>query len=325
MAENMENNTNDETKTAVRLERRTIERPTEPRLPLMDVSALPPEQRALADVGASPNVLRMLAHRTDFLAPWLDFGMLLTAKGQVPMRIRELLVLRVALLCSSEYEWANHVLGALSAGRTAAEITALANATGSWTEAEEAGLALVNDLCTDYCASEETWKRLQASYDEGEIVELVMLIGFYQMNACFLNSFGVPVEEGRPRFGQAISDVPPVLTQRPTSTSGDSSEVKPNGTWHLKFYHPAGTQDLRLVAGTKGEELSGTLTSEATQNTIPISEGKVQGRQMTFTTVTTKPYPATIIWDGTIKSNYISGTATIKGMGSFPLDGTRVE
>jgi 4-carboxymuconolactone decarboxylase len=326
MKDDMKNQADDATKAGEGPLRRTIERPTEPRLPLMDVSALPQEQRELADIGASPNVLRVLAHRADLLAPWLGFGMPLTAKGRVPMRIRELLVLRVALRCSCEYEWANHVLAAISSGRTAAEIASLVQGTGSWSDAEAAGLALVDDLCADDCASEETWKALRASYDEGEIIELLLVIGFYRMNAGFLNSLGVPVEPGRPRFGQEISYQTPVLPQRPVGMgeAGALSEGKPDGIWQMKLYHPAVTQEFRLVVKTKEEELSGSLTNEAAGFTVPISEGKGQGHQVTFTTVTTKPYPATVTWDGTIEGDYIAGTATVQGMGSFPFDGTRI-
>lgn len=315
-----------EKQTAEGALRRTIQRPTEPRLPLVDVSALPQEQRNLAEMGASPNVLRMLGHRADLLAPWLGFGLPLAAQGQVPMRIRELLILRVALRCSCEYEWANHVLGAISAGRTFAEIEALAQGTGSWSGAEAAGLALVDDLCADDCASEETWKALTATYTEGEIIELVMLIGFYRMNAGFLNSLGVPAEPGRPRLGQGMPNQPSVPSKRLSSTgaAGASSEVKPGGTWHLSFYHPAATQELRLTVEAKDGALSGVLFNEAAGLSVAISEGKIDGCQMTFSVVMTKPYPVNMTWDGTIEGDSIAGTATIQGVGSFPFDGTRI-
>lgn len=321
----MKNKTDGATQAGGKAGLKTIGRPTKPRIPLMDVSALPQDQRALARLGAS-NVLLMLAHRPDMLAPWLEFGVALTAKGRLPMRTRELLILQVALRCSSEYEWANHVPAAISSGITAAEIASLVNGTGSWSAAETAGLHLVDDLCADDCASEETWKELRASYDESEIIELVMLICFYRMNAGFLNSLGVPAEPGRPRLGQGMSYEVPMPRQRTsTSPAGALSEAKPDGTWQLKFYHPAATQNLRLAVVAKEGELSGSLTSEVTGDATPIREGKIQGHQVTFTTVTTKPYPSTATWDGTIEGDSFAGTVTIKGAGSFPVDGTRIE
>lgn len=302
-----------------------IQRPTEPRIPLVDVSALAQTQPELAASGAS-NVLLVLAHRADLLAPWLELATHLIAKGRISTRTRELLTLRVALRSSCEYVWANHVAGALGAGLTAAEIASLAQYTGSWSDADAAALDLVDDLCADACASEPTWKALTAAYDEGEIIELLMMIGFYRMNAGFLNSLGVPVEPGRPRLGHGMSYQPPVPNVRPTSTStaGALSEAKPDGIWHLKFYHPAATQELRLVLVMREGELSGSLANEAAGITVPISEGKVDGHQLTFTTVMTKPLPATIIWDATIEGDFIAGTNKISNVGSFPFDATRI-
>ncbi|MDQ7096579.1 carboxymuconolactone decarboxylase family protein [Desulfosporosinus sp. PR] len=302
-----------------------IKRPTEARIPLMDVSALSEEQRTLAGIGAS-NVLRTLAHRGDLMTAWLEFGGHLTTGGRVPFRTRELMILRVGLRSSCEYEWANHVPGALSAGVTASEIEALANATGSWSDADAAVLNLVDDLCADNCASEKTWKALTATRDEGEIIELLMLIGFYRMNAGFLNSLGVQAEPGRPRLGQSMSYEAPAPSRRPASTStvGAPSEAKPDGIWQLKFYHPAATQELQLVMVTRDDVLSGTLTNEAAGITVPFSEGKVNGNHVTCTTVMTKPFPVTITWEGTIDGDFFAGTATIRDAGSFPFDGTRV-
>ncbi|WP_165422813.1 carboxymuconolactone decarboxylase family protein [Ktedonosporobacter rubrisoli] len=325
MEDEMKNQANDEKPVNAGSGREAIGRPAQPRIPLLDVSALSEEQRAMTGIGAS-NVLRMLAHNGGLLKAWLEFGSHLMNGGKVPMRTRELLILRIALRSSCEYEWANHVPGALSAGVTSAEITSLAAGASSWSEADAAALSLVDDLCADNCASEKTWKALAATYDESEIIELLMLIGFYRMNAGLLNSLGVPVEPGRPRLGEGMAYEAPKIPQRPSSSfaAGAHAEAKPDGTWQLKFYHPAATQELRLVLALSEGELSGSLTNEAVEITVPVSEGKIQGQQVIFTTVMTKPYPITITWDGTIDGDYLVGTAKLHGAGSFPFDGTRI-
>jgi 4-carboxymuconolactone decarboxylase len=301
-----------------------IERPAEPRIPQMAVSEMPKELHALVGIGAS-NVLLTLAHRGDLMSAWLEFGMHLISGGRVSMRTRELLILRVGLRTSCAYEWGNHVPGALSAGVTAGEISALADGTGSWPAAEAAALDLVDDLCTDNCASEQTWKALTAAYTEGELIELVMLIGFYRMNAGFLNSLGVQVEPGRPGLGQGMAyEAPATLTRTAVSSVAEAQiESTADGTWQLKFYHPAANQELRLEAVSEEGALSGSITNEAAGITVPVSEGAVRGNRVTFTTVMTKPFPATITWDGTIDGDFVSGTVNIKGVGSFPFDGTR--
>ena len=94
--------------------------------------------------------------------------------------------------------------------------------------------------------------------------------------------------------------------------------------WQLKWYHPTATQEMRLVVETREGELSGSLINEAAGLTVPISEAKVDGRQMTFTVVMTKPYPVNMAWEGTIEGDSIAGTAAVHSMSPFPFDGKRI-
>jgi alkylhydroperoxidase family enzyme len=328
MKEDRKSKKNDAPQVNVWQGRKAIKRPTENRIPMMDVSVLSKNQRTAAGIGAS-NVLRILAHHGDLMEAWLEFGKHLTTKGRVSMRTRELLILRVALHSLCEYEWANHVPGAIGAGVTADEIASLVQVqvTGSWSDADAAVLGLVDDLCTDDCASENTWKALTATHDESEIIELLMLIGFYRMNAGFLNSLGVQTEPGRPRLGQGLSHEAPLPRQKPASSSSGElqSAGEPDGSWHLKYYHPAATMELRLVIVAKEGVLSGSLINEAVDVTVPISAGKVHGNQVSFTTAMTEPYPITITWEGTIDNNFLAGTATMSGAPAFPFDGERIK
>ncbi|SHE89474.1 Alkylhydroperoxidase family enzyme, contains CxxC motif [Seinonella peptonophila] len=327
MKDEMKSKMSDGTQVNAWQKKVAIKRPTKARIPLMDLSELSKNQRIAASIGAS-NVLRMLAHHSDLTEAWLEFGKHLTTSGRVSMRTRELLILRVALHSSCEYEWANHVIGALGAGWTNAEITSLVQVqvADSWSNADTAVLNLVDDLCADNCASETTWKALTATYDKEEIIELLMLIGFYRMNAGFLNSLGVQAEPGRPKLGQCISYEAPMPRQKPATNSSDQvrSAAKPDGTWHLKYYHPATTMELRLVIVAKEGVLSGSVFDMKTDANVPISEGKVHEHQVSFTTSMTEPYPITMTWEGMINNDFLEGTATITGGGSFPFDGKRV-
>jgi 4-carboxymuconolactone decarboxylase len=305
-------------------ERGAISRPREPRVPLLDLAALPEEQRGLAGMGASPNVLRVLGHRPDLLTSWLQFGMQLTTAGRLPPRTRELAILRLADRTTCEYEWANHVLGALTVGIAGDDIAALIAGTGSWTAAEAAALNLVDDLCADDCASEATWHALKESYDDGAIMELVLLIGFYRMTAGFLNSLGVPAEPGRPPLGTVVTYEAPTVPRPPrTSVPGASAHIEPDGTWQLKIYHPAGTQELRLVIAMDEGTLAGTLINDAAGLSVPVTDGKLDANRLSFTTVMTSPYPVSIDWDGTIDGDTLAGTADIRGQGAFPFEATR--
>ncbi|SHE40655.1 hypothetical protein SAMN05444392_101355 [Seinonella peptonophila] len=155
----------------------------------------------------------------------------------------------------------------------------------------------------------------------------LMLIGFYRMNAGFLNSLGVQAEPGHSRLGQGMSYKAPMSPQNSINNSSNEvrSAAKPDGTWHLKYYHPAATQELQLVLMAREGVLSGSLINKLLDVTVPISSGKVQENQISFTTVMTEPYPITMMWEGTIDNDFLTGTATISGAASFPFDGERVE
>lgn len=49
-------------------------------------------------------------------------------------------------------------------------------------------------MLTDRCISDATWQELSKHYDEKRLIEIVVLIGHYEMLAGFLNSTGVALE-----------------------------------------------------------------------------------------------------------------------------------
>jgi alkylhydroperoxidase family enzyme len=178
-----------------------VKRPTEPRIPPVDPATMTESQRALAPFGMS-NVLLTLVRHEDLLRPWLALGGKLLFSGRLPPRDRELAILRVALRTEAEYEWANHVSAALAVGVTGEEIDALPDESASWPDADAALLRAVDELCSDDCVSDGTWAALASSRDDVELIELLMVIGYYRMNAGFLSSLGVQPEPGRPRLGE---------------------------------------------------------------------------------------------------------------------------
>ena len=57
-------------------------------------------------------------------------------------------------------------------------------------------VAMVDDLAREDCVSDATWAQLAERYSDEQLVELVMLAGYYRMISGFLNSAGVQLDEG---------------------------------------------------------------------------------------------------------------------------------
>ena len=147
--------------------------------------------------GQPLRVFTTLAHHPSLFGAWLPFGAKLLTGGLLTPRTRELVILRTAYLCGTDYEWGHHVPLGLAAGLTESEIAQIpAGATDQWDDLDRAMLTAVDELHQDAVVNDHTWNRLSQQLGSAELVELVMLVGQYSMVAMVLNSAGVQLEPG---------------------------------------------------------------------------------------------------------------------------------
>jgi 4-carboxymuconolactone decarboxylase len=110
----------------------------------------------------------------------MDMGMVLF-KGRIPVRERELAVLRVGWLCRAPYEWGQHAVIAKRYGVTVDEIERVTqgSAAPGWSEHEAAVLRGVEELLQDQMISDATWDVLARSWDEPQLIEFPSMVGQY--------------------------------------------------------------------------------------------------------------------------------------------------
>lgn len=149
---------------------------------------------------AAPNLFALARHRRLFRA-WLRFGAALMPGGVLPRADSELLILRVAHNCGSEYEWAHHERIAqavgLSAGQIAAVRRGIITDEESWTPRQELLLRAADELHKRRQISDELWSRLSDELTEVELIEVPMLVGHYEMFAMAIKS--LRMQPDRPR------------------------------------------------------------------------------------------------------------------------------
>jgi len=146
--------------------------------------------------GREPIALyRALAHAPALLRAYSGLATALRFQARTPRSLRELGILRTAQLVGSEYEWSHHVPMARAAGVREAQITALER----WRESEEfdpgerALLRCAEELHA--CAlSDEAFAELERCFERSEIVELLLLLSFYQAVARMIDGLGLEVE-----------------------------------------------------------------------------------------------------------------------------------
>ena len=128
-------------------------------------------------------------------------------KGPLPMREREIVINRTCARNRCEYEWGVHITAfAAHVQLTDAQIRATvlegANA-DCWTEAERVLIATVDALHERATLSEAEFTALAAHYDEAQILEILLLCGFYRTVSYLANALQLPLEATAARFPKA--------------------------------------------------------------------------------------------------------------------------
>jgi alkylhydroperoxidase family enzyme len=126
-------------------------------------------------------------------------GYILSRKGTLPPREREIVILRTGFLCRSGYEWTQHVPIGRRAGLTDDEIARIkrgADAPG-WSAADAALLRAADDLHREQFVTEAVWAELTRHFGERQRMDIVFTVGQYTQVSMLLNSFGVQLDEGQ--------------------------------------------------------------------------------------------------------------------------------
>jgi AhpD family alkylhydroperoxidase len=113
-------------------------------------------------------------------------------------RDREMVTVRVTWLRRCEYEWAQHVRMAKTAGLSQEEVDAISTGPRStvWGPRDAALLLSVDEILADRYVSDETWKRLSEHFDRQQLMDLVFTIGAYDLMAMAFNTFGLELDPG---------------------------------------------------------------------------------------------------------------------------------
>lgn len=146
-----------------------------------------------------PNLFLTLGRNRALYRGWLHFAGRLMPGGRLPRRETELVILRVAHLRDCRYEFDHHRHLAQRAGITAGEIDRLtADPTSTeWSDRERALLAACDEMHEKGDLSDATWQALSDHYNERLLIEVVLLIGHYQMLAGVIGALRIEPDRRR--------------------------------------------------------------------------------------------------------------------------------
>jgi alkylhydroperoxidase family enzyme len=153
--------------------------------------------------GVAPLVLfRTLARSPRLFRRFMAGGLL--DKGSLMLREREIAIDRTCARCAGEYEWGVHIaLFAEKAGFGSAEIAATVTQGADapcWSPRECLIIRLVDQLHDTSTIDEALWDELSRTFEDEQILELIMLTGFYHTVSFVANATRLPLEPYAARF-----------------------------------------------------------------------------------------------------------------------------
>lgn len=177
---------------------------TSPRIPIKQLSELEDQTReafeTFLDPGVFPNVFATLAQHPALCEGWIPFArhILSETTSTLPVRDREIVILRIGWLCQAEYEYAQHVRLARKIGLSEQEIEQIKAGpeAEAINELDALLLRATDELHKKAKISAQVWRKLSEHYSTRQMMDIVFTVGNYNLVSMALNSFGVQLDEG---------------------------------------------------------------------------------------------------------------------------------
>jgi AhpD family alkylhydroperoxidase len=143
---------------------------------------------------------RLLLHSPPVAEGWNALLGALRGATTLSADLRELVVLRVAVLNDADFEWVSHEPIGRRAGLAELQLQVLrrpdAAADPVWTPVQAAVLAFTDASTRDVAVPDEVFAGVRAHLDDRQVVELAVLVGGYAMVSRFLVALQVPPPSG---------------------------------------------------------------------------------------------------------------------------------
>jgi alkylhydroperoxidase family enzyme len=178
------------------------------RLPYPDLADLSDANRNLLKGLPPLNIFRMLAGSGPSFAPFMALINAYLNDGILDAELRELVILRVGHLCNSAYELHQHmrVSRVLSVSEMRIAATSGSIPSTHFSEAENAALALADDLTTNVKGRPELVDSARAHLGDTGTQELIIIIGVYLLVCRFLETLEIEIEE-KDIEGSGLEDI----------------------------------------------------------------------------------------------------------------------
>lgn len=144
------------------------------------------------------HVLGTMAHYPALTKAYMTFNAHVAGASTLEVRVREIAILRLSWLRKAEYEYVQHVILGRRAGLTKEEIERIEQGPDApgWSAEDADLLRATDELCFDAKIGKATWDRLSTRFSIQQIMDLIFIVGCYEVLAMAVNSFNSDIEPG---------------------------------------------------------------------------------------------------------------------------------
>lgn len=170
------------------------------RIPYLSPEQMPERLREMVSGRRPLNIYRIVAHGGPAAEGFLALGSALLNENSLDDRLRELVIVRVGILCRAPYEVHQHTRLAAKVGVPEEKIQALHDGPDAeiFSDEERTVLRYVDTVVLNVKAGESAFRSVESLMSHQQLVELHLLVGFYMLVSRFLENMEVDLEEKVP-------------------------------------------------------------------------------------------------------------------------------
>ena len=171
------------------------------RMPAVEPDDLTPEARAFLarwtggifkNADRNPPLLTF-AHHPTLGDVFSQFNIHLLTTNTMPVKQRQIAIMRTAWVCKATYMWSSHLNTSMSVGLDPEMYEPIKVGADDpyFTDFERVVIRATEELIDDRRIGDENWAALMAEWDDRQMLDFIFTVGCYVLTAGFMRSTGV--------------------------------------------------------------------------------------------------------------------------------------
>jgi 4-carboxymuconolactone decarboxylase len=181
-----------------------IQRDPAARIPRVDAQARTDEMLDIIRLFAGPgrinvdenHVLNTFVHHPELARHFLTFNRYLLMSSTLPVRLRQIAIMRVAWIKKATYVWSSHLRTSLRNGLTGEEFDPIKTGEQSpyWSEEERIILRATDQAMENSNIDDATWQALTTILDQRQAMDFLFTVGAYALLGMVCNALRIDRE-----------------------------------------------------------------------------------------------------------------------------------